>query len=142
MGLIHLASVGIYAQGLRERFMLSEAPTGLFSENGELTPHPSLDNGEPVPVDPFAIYRALAIRAAQEDAQFQSYRQGNGAAWGYVKKVIRDALLGDVDGADDLAYDLVRPILDEVLGERDVHWETYQRESPRGTTTYVRRKHQ
>jgi hypothetical protein len=134
------AAVNTYAQELKERFTLSEAPAGLFSENGDSTPHPSLDNGESLPVDPFAVYRALAIRAVQNNNQLQTYLEGNGAAWGYIKKVIRDTIPTDVDGADDLAYDLVRPVLDEVLGERDVHWETYQRESPRGTTTYVRRK--
>jgi len=52
-----------------------------------------------------------------------------------------DALPQDLDNVDQLAYDLVRPTLEEVLGEQDVHWETYQRESNSGrTTAYVRKK--
>ena len=86
------------------------------------------------------LFRSLAIQAVQENTQFQSYLQSYGAAWGFVKKVIRDALPADVDGVDQLAYDLVVPVLGDVLGEESVHWETYQRESARGTATYVRRK--
>jgi hypothetical protein len=136
------AAIDTYAQELKERFMLSEAPAGLFSENGDIIPHPSLEHDEPAAVDPFAVYRAPAIRAVRNNTQIQTYLQGNGAAWGYVKKVILDAMPPDVDEADDLAYDLVRPVLDEILGERDVQWETYQGESQRGTTTYIRRKQQ
>jgi hypothetical protein len=44
-------------------------------------------------------------------------------------------------GADTLAFNLVKPMLDKVLDGKDVHWETYQRElSRRRMTTYVRWK--
>src|SRR5690606_33828551 len=54
------AAVETYAQTLKQRFMLSEAPS-LFTNDG--VTEPSVNGSEPIPVDPFAVYRALAIRA-------------------------------------------------------------------------------
>lgn len=131
------AAVDTYAQGLKQRFMLNEA--SLFDENGAT--EPSANGSEPVPVDPFAVYRALAIQAVANNTQIQTGLQGNGVAWGTLKSVIRNALPAGLDGADDLAYNLVALVLNEVLGQRDVHWETYQRPSANGRMTmYVRRK--
>ena len=136
------ARVETYASALKERFMLSEIPAGLFAEDRLADPSTDLNDNGLAAVDSLAVYRALAIRAVQQNAEVQRYLLGSGVAWGFIRKVILDALPSNVEGRGDLAYSLVRPVLEELLGEQEVHWETYQRETTTGTgaTSYIRRK--
>ncbi len=130
-------AVDTFAAQLKARFELGE----LAGETGDPAIAAGGDpahNGADLAPDPFVVYRARGVQAVKAHKDLMGYLQGQGAAWGFVKKVILDALPPEIDGADDLAYNLVRPVLDEVLGEQDVHWETYQHETRH--TTYVRRK--
>lgn len=129
---LNMAAVQTYARQLKERFELGAAPVAAGSE-------PSA-NGDGPHVDPLVVYRALAVRAVREDDRALTFLNGDGAAWGFLRAVIRDGLPDHVDNAEQLAYNLVKQVLEEIIGEQNVHWETYPRPTANGTTTYVRRK--
>ena len=126
------AAVDTYAAQLKDRFLRSV--TLPLLNGGE----PPATNGTVPVADPMAVYRARAILAVRGHEKAMEYLNSpQGLAWGFLRAIIRDALPSEVDNVDQLAYNLVRPILDELLGEQDVYWETYQHETRQ--TTYVRR---
>ena len=132
------AAIVTYASQLKERFALEG-----YEPGAKVAVAATAENGTaPAPVDPFVYYRTLAVKAVRDHAKLQGYlKDERGAAWGFITATIKAALPADVDDVGQLAYNLVRPTLEELFGEQDVYWEAYQREARNGKmTTYVRRK--
>ena len=131
-------AVDTYAAHLKERFALA-AEAGGGDRPGGWRRHTRNENGADPNLDPMVYYRAQAVKAVREQKDLMKYLTSSGAAWGFVLAVIKKALPADLHDLDQLAYDLVRPALEEIFGEQDVHWETFAH--PQTGKTHIRQKH-
>ena len=61
--------------------------------------------------------------------------RSDGVAWGHLKSFLRHHLPETLDDRDELAYQLVRKALNDILGREGSAWHTVK--SERGTT-YVK----
>lgn len=116
-------TIKTFAQGLKEKFnqQLIDPETGLAT------------NG-----DPMIAYRHTAVKAVSAIPNFKNRLSGSGISWGAIKAAVRDALpdVLDIQERDEMAYKMVREVLDEVLGPQDVCWETFKPDGRK--TTYIR----
>jgi Predicted ATPase len=88
-------------------------------------------------VDQLVLLRWRAVEEFRNDVQLMK-RMGeeSGVAWGELKKRIFDVLPEHISDRDQLAYQMVSQVLNELLGEQDIHWESFK--NPSGKT-WVRR---
>jgi hypothetical protein len=82
--------------------------------------------------DPLDIFKRRAIQALAADREIRDKLQGDGVAWGGLKAYLADHLPPSLHDRDQIAYQLVRPALDEILGPRGKEWHSYKND--RGTT--------
>ena len=100
---------------------------------------PASDQMDDEPPDLEVHYQRLAYNAVKQHAELSNKFQGDGAAWGYVKSVIAEALPETLDGRDQKAYELVAPTLDQILGKRTQEgWHTFKRERGSKRITYIK----
>jgi hypothetical protein len=72
--------------------------------------------------DVMEIYKARAIEAFRANSRLRAKIADRGAAWGEIRAQILEHLPAELDNVDQLAYDLVRPTLEAVLGKQDEDW--------------------
>jgi uncharacterized protein len=76
------------------------------------------------PIDNYRVLRKRAVDAVKADDTLMRRLRGDGVAWGSLKAIILEALPDTMEDKDDFAYQSVRPLLDEILGEKC--WETFK----------------
>ncbi len=90
-------------------------------------------------VDVLKLYKARAIhKVRQRQDPMARLRTEIGLAWGYLKGLLRDELPDTLEDRDDVAYNLVIPVLNEELGVGS--WETHKVQRNGRSVTYVRAK--
>lgn len=91
-------------------------------------------------VDVYEIFRRKSIEGLRTDTVFLA-KLKDGQAWRAVQQKLEDGLPKEMEGREDVAYELVARALDEILGEG--RWESYRRPKKTDettTTTYIRLK--
>jgi hypothetical protein len=89
------------------------------------------DTGEVVedtePIDVFHAYRTHAINQMRNDSKvMEKLKSPKGFHWRGIMETIKTYLPPSIDDLDQFAYDLVPQALNEILGPRDIKWETYR----------------
>lgn len=93
---------------------------------------PDIDPAEPDDSqgpDLETYYRQCAAVAIGEAPAVMAKLNGEGAAWGYLTKVIEEALPDSLDNRNRKAYDLVRPTVEQLFGSQSVGWHTFKHSS-------------
>ena len=126
-----------YPRQLRNDFANTARP-----EHVVLVPERGQENAragaEGAPIDVLETAKAGAIAALRADTQIMSKLSWpEGAPWGEVKSFLRAHLSVHLDGRDDIAFQLVRPAMDQILGSKGAAWESYK--PPGRNTTYIRK---
>ena len=134
-----LPAAQTYAQTLRR----------LFAEMTQLnlsasTQPPAAEEQRDLPgrsesgVDVMANIEQQAIEALRANRAITSKIESpDGVAWGAVKAFFLETIPAQLDGRDDVAYQLVRKALDQIYGKQDRYWETFRNASGK---TYVRKR--
>lgn len=89
--------------------------------------------------DPLKTFEQRAIQAlAADEGMMARLFSDDGVAWGSLKAFLFDKLPASLDERerDDVAYQLVRTALDQLVGPQDSAWSTYRRGERR--TVYIR----
>lgn len=86
-------------------------------------------------VDVVHVLQRNLIASLRDDPLVDRIR-GDGVPWGGLNAFFRERVPEDFDDADEFAYHLVRPALDEVIGPQDQCWETFK--NPKTGRTWVR----
>lgn len=83
-----------------------------------------LEGQEQVEPDFMAVIQAKAVEALRTNKDLKTKMKGEpGAPWGALKAMFKELLPPGTDNADQLAYDLVKPVLNEVYGQDGWHSE-------------------
>lgn len=94
---------------------------------------------DPIP-DNDALYRALAKEALEKNPDAMQKLKGDGFPLGGVKACIKAALPKTVADPDRVAYDLIFPTLDAILGPQDEGWHRFQNPTTRKSWAKAGRK--
>ena len=86
-------------------------------------------------VDALASLESRAIDALKNSKNFRKIKE-EGMAWGSIKAFFIEQLSENLDGRDQLAYDLVEKAMKTLFGEDNKDWESYKHEV--NGTTWVR----
>lgn len=88
-------------------------------------------------VDALRLYKTRAVqKVRQRRDQMARLRGEPGLAWGYLMGLLRDQLPETLEDRGDVAYYLVREVLDEELGPGS--WESHWVQRPDRRINYVR----
>jgi DNA helicase HerA-like ATPase len=135
-----LPAVQTYAQTLRRLFAemtqlnLSASTQPPAEEEQRDLPGRNSESG----VDVMANIEQQAIEALRANRAITSKIEStDGVAWGTVKAFFLESIPAQLDGRDDVAYQLVRKALDQIYGKQDRYWETFKNASGK---TYVRKR--
>lgn len=140
----NLEASDTYAAQLREHFTLRDSPDdGKATENGEVViqGYGALETeerqGEP---DFLTMIKEKAITALRQNKTYcEWFRSERGLAWGAVKGLILRIIPEGTDNADNLAYSLVKPVLEGAFGPENDGWHTISRPNKDGISkSYVR----
>jgi hypothetical protein len=93
--------------------------------------------GTEMPVDAFEAYKQHAIDSLNQDESFKESFMGRGITWRGVKELLKKHLPQNMTNADKVAYDLVRPALNEIFGSGGWTTEKRPKVSGPGETTWV-----
>ena len=90
-------------------------------------------------VDPLVIIRRQIVKTFQEDAELMSKfdNSDRGVTWGELKFRICEILPENYDNRDQLSFTMVPQVLNELLGDQDIHWESFKNQN---NSTCVRRR--
>ena len=130
-------AAGTYSQYLRRIFANTADPRQTVLVPDRNQAETETDSGT-AQVDALETAKAAAIQALRADGQMMARLSGpDGVAWGSIKAALLGHLSEHLDDRDNIAYQLVRTALDQLLGPRNDAWETYKH--PGRGTTYVRK---
>jgi uncharacterized protein len=87
------------------------------------------------PADPLRRYQADSIAALANNQEFMRELEA-GIPWGKIVGLLSDALPKVMHNRADVAYHLVKPALEQIIGPQDEKWKT-ERRGPRNTTFVV-----
>lgn len=91
------------------------------------------------PIDEYTAMKQRAIEAFRKDTKVrEGLAKDNGMAWGSLNAFFRERLPANLDNVSDVAYQLVRPALDEVFGPGN--WDTHYVAKTSGQVLYVKLK--
>jgi hypothetical protein len=85
--------------------------------------------------DPLRRYQEGAIKVLSNDQEFLKELK-TGIPWGKIVGLLSDALPGTMHNRADVAYHLVKPALEKIIGPQDLRWKT-ERRGTRNTTFVV-----
>jgi hypothetical protein len=121
------AAVETYASHLRSALEPcgGKAPATAAEVKADLDPIVKVD-------DPLRRYQENAIKALAENPEFLN-ELAKGIPWGKIVGLLSDALPKTMHNRADVAYHLVKPALDRIVGAQDEKWKT-ERRGPRNTT--------
>ncbi len=142
-------AVDCYASRLRTEFAktleAAEAARPVAAEQVAKAQPESAEDGESVdetPVDAMELYRQQALAAVvKDDAFLRKLRSEKGLPWKGVSVALEEKLPTQLQDRGQIAYDLVRPVLDAVFGAG--RWESYKQAKKDGSgnqVTWVRAK--
>jgi DNA helicase HerA-like ATPase len=78
-------------------------------------------------VDQLVVLRRHAVNEFRDDLQLMKrIGEESGVAWGELKKRIFDVLPEHMADRDESAYQMVSQVLNELLGEQSIHWESFK----------------
>jgi hypothetical protein len=108
-----------FAAHIKEHFAPSRAEMADGADSSE-------GGGDIADLDVLALHERRAIEALRGHEALLRRLQADGYPWGSLKMFLTDALPEDLVDRDAIAYRLIPQALTEVLGPRDVGWETYR----------------
>jgi hypothetical protein len=136
-----------YARKLSDQFEQTLVDAGVLlvgagDENGTTGTSGSPaqpDGGDPrvVPagIDVIAVFERRAVAALEADNEMMTrLKADRGVAWGSLRAYFIEHLPDSLENRDRVAYNLVAPALNEILGPQDTSWHAYRNESG---VTYV-----
>lgn len=129
------AAIHTYATDLREKFEVQiEAQMALEDVNTD----------QPVrlkaPADPFRMLQKQAIEQLSHNDNFWQSFDNNGIPWGVVMGMLKEGLPSGLVDRDSIAYNLVVPAMQEVVGPKDQAWKT-ERRGPKSTLFIIKTHH-
>lgn len=131
-----------YARSLRERYdRLSREATEFArkhaAQSTETGPAPAEGGAADSGPDMLLFYAQKAAERLKLDTGLMNRLKGEGVPWGEVKGAIHATLPNVIEPGerDDLAYRLVKPVLDRVLGEQGKAWASERRPKKTGSGT-------
>lgn len=133
-----------FAQTLKQKFEAEQWEIVTKISSGELHQADDgslidIETGEKLElnqIDVYETFKANALKSLADDEQFVSkMKSDQGVAWGSIKHVLMAHLPNHLDDRDDMAYNLVKLALDNILGPNN--WKSYKNAVG---TTYVKRK--
>jgi hypothetical protein len=94
-----------------------------------LSAEPEEQADEPRP-DVLETIAARATAAVRADANMMAQISGDGIKWGQIQRFIFErAQLQTMDGGfDNVAYNMVRRVLDAIYGPQNQGWHSFKRE--------------
>ncbi|MFC1869842.1 ATP-binding protein [Chloroflexota bacterium] len=134
-------SAATYAIALREEF-----ENALRSAGVDINPKGMKENDsdtdqaeypEDQGIDVIGSIEKAAINKLRDDKIVERIKSEEGIAWGGLKAFLIGQLPVNLEDRDNIAYNLVLKAMDEIMGERNVHWYSY-RNPNRNNTTYIR----
>ena len=108
-----------------------------FVERDKETTVASQGSEAPEPRDVKAEFERRAVQALQSDTELMRKLGSEGVAWGTVKAFLLKQLPPHLDDADQIAYLLVKPAMEELFGPQNQGWETFKNDR---NVTYIRKK--
>ncbi len=125
-----------YAAGLRERFRNTVSQVSDAAGGATETPASADDTAtDEHTIDFLETLKESAIRKVERDGEVGRRVRGGGMPWRGVVQSLEDALPDEIDDKNNLAYQLVRPALDQILGLNGWHTERRESRSVAGRTT-------
>ncbi len=133
-----------YAKGLRDKYEKIVQEAGKYATDAAIGPVPAgteaAGEAEAAP-DVMLFYVQKAATMLQADPTLMSKLKASGETWAGIKQAIYNTLPDAIESEerDALAYKLVRPVLERMLGEQNRDWRSEKRpkKSGEGLTTWV-----
>ena len=124
-------SIPTYANELQKQIRNMASPL----PSGDSAGHQGMGGATSAQVDALASLESRAIDALKNSKNFRKIKE-EGMAWGSIKAFFIEQLSENLDGRDQLAYDLVEKAMKTLFGEDNKDWESYKHEV--NGTTWVR----
>ena len=83
------------------------------------------------------LEKRLLAAMRSNDHLMEKVETDEGVAWGQVKWFLWNHIPENFDDREDLAYHMVKTVLDKILGVQGTNWETYKH--PERKTMYIRK---
>jgi uncharacterized protein len=87
-------------------------------------------------LDPLRNYQQQAVEDLANNPEFLK-DIATGVPWGKIMGLLSEALPRSMHNRSDVAYHLVKPALDQIIGPQDVKWRT-ERRGPKNTTFVIK----
>lgn len=94
------------------------------------------NGGDEGTVDNMKLLHKMAVDVVKGDDKVMRSLQGDGMAWGSLKRIIASGLPDTLDDKDGFAYNSVKSVLDELLGADQ--WESFK--NPKTNATWAKIK--
>ena len=124
-----------YATQLRSRFQVEIEPQLVLQPSD--TDKPIRANAAP---DAFRNIQKQAIDQLSHNDGFWQKLESSGIPWGVVTGFLKDGLPAKLTDRDSIAYNLVVPAMEELVGAKDKAWKT-ERRGPKSTLFIVKMGH-
>lgn len=131
------AAIDTFAQTLKAKFQTVleerlEQKVEIPSLND--TQFPTENSVEMEAVDALALYKRQAIEALRGNSDIMEQIKGRGIPWGRILSFLEKELPDTLEDRSDIAYQLVRDALEQLLGTQDQAWHTFRKPSRNGKT--------
>lgn len=124
--------ISTYASRMKQEFILGTGPATEEREDGGPQGEAETDGT----IDVMEKYKRDAVEALRMDDAFMRDIEERGIPWGRVKSLIVEVLPESVDDRQQLAYNLIVPVINIILGPKDQGWHSYK--SDKGSS-YMRK---
>lgn len=84
------------------------------------------------PIDVLAVYKSKALEALCSNTDIMGRLRDRGIPWGAIMRELIKELPDTLEDRDDIAYDLVREALEQIVGPENEAWHTFKRPNKDG----------